>query len=385
MSDFLVNLARRGAGLASHVAPQPPFSLSFVPEVGAARTVSAPEARDEANAHPASATTPPPAPLSHLPTPLVSEVTAIESDSPSQLHTPPTPSLATTPAMTPPKPQTLASPAITLDVNAIHAAPSPKAGNEADAHPATKMISQMQASPPASGPPLTTVAPQPASLPHSPLHTPPPPGPTATEPDLPPQLHTPPTPSLATPIEPTARPGTQQPQPTRYPTPKPEIDPAATARLASAKRTIRSSEHAPHDTPIRESKAVRPQSAGRIAELARPPQNTEKIGADQSPAKASAGKKHPSIKVEPAAPAAEAANQVVIRPTPVIEHPPVPLTPRPPAAAKPEPRPVHVRIGTIEVRATTPSPPPPAPPPSSAPQGFDNYVSIRTYTSWEMD
>lgn len=54
-----------------------------------------------------------------------------------------------------------------------------------------------------------------------------------------------------------------------------------------------------------------------------------------------------------------------------------------PAIIPSEPRPIQVRIGTIEVRATTP--PPPAPPSPSAPQGFDEYVRIRTYVNWEVD
>jgi hypothetical protein len=49
------------------------------------------------------------------------------------------------------------------------------------------------------------------------------------------------------------------------------------------------------------------------------------------------------------------------------------------------PPPVHVRIGTVEVRALTPpATPPPGPQPAggSAPGGFDDYAMIRSYVSW---
>jgi hypothetical protein len=48
------------------------------------------------------------------------------------------------------------------------------------------------------------------------------------------------------------------------------------------------------------------------------------------------------------------------------------------------PQPVHVRIGPIEVRATTPpAAPPPAPSTAPVPTGFDDYAAIRSYMSWE--
>lgn len=45
-----------------------------------------------------------------------------------------------------------------------------------------------------------------------------------------------------------------------------------------------------------------------------------------------------------------------------------------------ESRAIQVRIGTIEVRATTP--PAPAPPRAPTPQGFDDYAPVRTYLTW---
>ena len=51
-----------------------------------------------------------------------------------------------------------------------------------------------------------------------------------------------------------------------------------------------------------------------------------------------------------------------------------------------EPPTVQVRIGTVEIRATTPpasTPPGPEPPPSPSPQGFDDYVFLRNYVTRE--
>lgn len=48
-----------------------------------------------------------------------------------------------------------------------------------------------------------------------------------------------------------------------------------------------------------------------------------------------------------------------------------------------EPPTIQVRIGTIEVRATTP--PAPSPPPVVASQGFDDYMLVRSYKNWGHD
>lgn len=54
-----------------------------------------------------------------------------------------------------------------------------------------------------------------------------------------------------------------------------------------------------------------------------------------------------------------------------------------PDRRQPEPRPVQVRIGTIEIRAAAPAPPPapaaPAPVPAT---GFDDYARLRRYAGW---
>lgn len=51
-----------------------------------------------------------------------------------------------------------------------------------------------------------------------------------------------------------------------------------------------------------------------------------------------------------------------------------------PTTAQPESGPIQVRIGTVEVRASTP---PAASRQTPEPQGFDAYAAMRTYTGWE--
>jgi len=55
-----------------------------------------------------------------------------------------------------------------------------------------------------------------------------------------------------------------------------------------------------------------------------------------------------------------------------------------PGVTPPAPQSTHVRIGTIEVRATTPpATPPPAPQSLPVPTGFEDYAMVRSYRSWE--
>jgi len=63
-------------------------------------------------------------------------------------------------------------------------------------------------------------------------------------------------------------------------------------------------------------------------------------------------------------------------------QPQVSPPPRRPAASQPEPDSIQVRIGAVEVRATSATTPPPAPQPTSAPQGFDDYAAVRSYAGW---
>jgi hypothetical protein len=67
----------------------------------------------------------------------------------------------------------------------------------------------------------------------------------------------------------------------------------------------------------------------------------------------------------------------VVRPEPARPAGLTPMLQRP--TERPEREPIHVRIGTVEVRATTPAP---APPLAPVPQGFDDYAAIRCYAGW---
>jgi hypothetical protein len=84
------------------------------------------------------------------------------------------------------------------------------------------------------------------------------------------------------------------------------------------------------------------------------------------------------------------------RTAPVASHvpflrpsPPAAVTPTPPVTAMKQPkqdRDVEVRIGTIEIRATVPSPAPPlsepAPVLGDPAEGLESYRSLRRYSSW---
>jgi hypothetical protein len=57
-----------------------------------------------------------------------------------------------------------------------------------------------------------------------------------------------------------------------------------------------------------------------------------------------------------------------------------------PTAVSSKTQPIHVRIGTIEVRASTPPPARlPATPAAPLPSGFEDYALIRSYAGWERD
>ncbi len=88
-------------------------------------------------------------------------------------------------------------------------------------------------------------------------------------------------------------------------------------------------------------------------------------------------------KVQPVAPEA-------IAPSPSLSKPATPEQSSPfPSSANPVgvpslPQVIEVRIGTIEIQAT-PLPPPATPPSEPMPQGFDEYLLVRTYVNWERD
>lgn len=68
--------------------------------------------------------------------------------------------------------------------------------------------------------------------------------------------------------------------------------------------------------------------------------------------------------------------------TPATVPPPALPVPVEPGVTRSGTRSIQVHIGTVEVRATA-SLLPPAPPPAPTPQGFDDYVLLRNYVSWE--
>ena len=88
----------------------------------------------------------------------------------------------------------------------------------------------------------------------------------------------------------------------------------------------------------------------------------------------------PLAQVEPAPVSSSVATRQasVIRPEPAQPAELAPLLRRP--TAQPEQDSIHVRIGTVEVRASVP---PPAPPPAPLHQGFEDYAMIRSYVGWE--
>ncbi len=75
--------------------------------------------------------------------------------------------------------------------------------------------------------------------------------------------------------------------------------------------------------------------------------------------------------------------QPIVRIKPKAKPTPSLNIPSKPVAGRPEPRPVKIRIGTIEVRATPPSPQ--APRQTTMAQGFDDYLVDRTYSSRDLD
>jgi hypothetical protein len=82
-------------------------------------------------------------------------------------------------------------------------------------------------------------------------------------------------------------------------------------------------------------------------------------------------------KIQPAIPYFTTKSHPMIRPTPPAER--IPTFPTKGSITKrSESRTVQVRIGTVEIKATTPLSPPA---PSPQIQGFDNYLLVRTYVN----
>jgi hypothetical protein len=301
VSDFILNLARRGAGLAPVVALQPPFTPASAPDVGTAhatepRSERAP--RDEDRPELQVRVEPPSSQAQVSPA----------AAPPSPVPAPPTP----------PPPQARTS-------------PLPPPAGISDVAPAQEPVPQ-PTEPAVPRPEEESAYPTTAAEPQSsPLqHTRPPAPLTAPMPRAEPAVQISGEPFSPAPSRPAA-----QPQPTPLPT-QPETNLAAMPT------------------------AVRPTLAH------------ETRGASEGETVAH---------VQPATPPMTPARQAIIKPAPASERPFALPTMMGPTVTPSEPRPIQVRIGTIEVRATTP--PAPTPPPAPKPQGFDNYLALRTYANRE--
>lgn len=299
MSNFLLNLARRGAGLAPVVTLQPPFVPPFAPDLGTAHaSESEPEMASVDTATPevpmSSATA-----LAKMP-PAEPPHRRSQERVPSSLVQPPTGTVAAQVRVSQPvKPAT----------------PQPEEASSAAVEPRTP-------------PPHHT--PKPVSLP----------GPSPRiEPAVQVSNDTPrsghPPDSLRRPLEqmPPAEPAH------RLPTPPDAFDRSETGPIAVPAAT--------HTTPM--------------------------------PTAQEAPESEVVAQVQPATPHVADISTPIIRPAPT--QPPMFPAPVELAITPSEPRSIQVRIGTIEVRATTP--PSPAPLPAPTPRGFGDYALVRNYVNWD--
>jgi hypothetical protein len=144
------------------------------------------------------------------------------------------------------------------------------------------------------------------------------------------------------------------------------------------------------EAATRQSRVVR--NRGEHADRPASPENVKVVLAESLPLSTSRARRAPRDDViertEPARrPPARKEAAPVARPEAHRGMPPVRLgptkskeqAPREPADVPPERGPVQVRIGTVEVRASTP--PAIGQPPES--HGFDGYLAMRTYAGWE--
>ncbi len=328
MSDFILNLVRRGAGLAPVVALQPPFMPGFAPDIGAAHP-----------AEPGSERAPVGEDRPELPVQTQAEATSVQAQlSPAAALSSPIPASAD--AAPPPSSLVRTSP-LPLPVDTESAQePLPKPAEPAAAQPNTEVSSTA----------VEPAAPQPQE--EVPL--------TAAEPQSSPPRRTrlPASPSVSMPR---AEPTVQMPGDTSKPEPSlPAILPTP-SQPAARPQPARDLPTKPKTGPVAMPAAIYPIPTHEMRETS----EGETVA-----------------QVQPATtPPATARGQAIIKPAPVTQPSPTTLTMVEPAIPRPEPRPIQVRIGTIEVRATTP---PISRPPTPAPQGFDDYVQIRTYVNWEI-
>lgn len=322
MSDFILNLVQRGAGLGPRVAQQPPLRPDFAPDAGAAQATKAePETApvNEATLEMRSATV---------------------SRSASPAATPPSTApvrVEATPSATPP--------AETLHRRSQGPAPSSPRRPLTDTMSSLEEVSR----------PVEAVTLQPEQ------------GVTGHTPEI----------SL-TPAEPQPPNPQDTPKPVSPTVPAPRIEPTLQVPGDTPKSSQPS--HSPPLPPPAES-APRPQAPPKpfasleIGAVAMPPA----IRTRPMPEAPEATEPGAVAQVQAAAPHSTTTSSSLIRPG----SPQRPMFPTllEAAVTPSEPRPIQVRIGTIEVRASTP--PPPAPPRAPTPHGFDDYVLLRNYVSWE--
>jgi hypothetical protein len=305
MSRFLVNLARRGAGLEGPVPMRPPFTPVFATDAGERQ-------------QPSPGSSPPDSRESFLP-PVDHANVPTAASPPSRTSSPPSPP-------PPPSADLLPSPS---------GAPTLQPAIEVEA----------TGSRPVQPPPVPEPRPAPTTIP------------SPSEIALPPVA-----PKVAAPH-------TAPVEPERHIPPAPSVEPVAFSPPPQQPATPPATLETPSSPPSPLTLARSPMRREDVKEIARAP-------AEQP-------------RPEPPAPSPRERKVVVVEPTPV-SGPPAERHIPPGQAASPElPRPVQVRIGTVEVSAATPQPasPPQAPaqPPPPAPQGFDAYADIRSYTTWETD
>lgn len=303
MSNFVLNLARRGAGLAPAVAFRPPFVPFFAPNLGTAHTTE--------------------------PEPATAEVPTHSGPAPAVVSVPPP--RPATPAETPHQPPQSPHPSSSSQPRAGTAAPRSQSSQPVE--PATPQPGQR------------------ASL-------------TAAELQTPTPHHTP------TPASP--------------PVPPPRIEPTAQVSGDTRKSShpADSPAIAAAQSPPAES-APRPQAPRRALGRSEPDPTTTQAATRTTlmPEAREAPEPEAIAKVQPTMPpASRVTHPPVITPAPV-QSPMFPI-PAEPTVSPSEPCSIQVRIGTIEVKASTP-PSPPVPPPAPTPQGFDDYALLRNYVNWE--
>jgi hypothetical protein len=99
---------------------------------------------------------------------------------------------------------------------------------------------------------------------------------------------------------------------------------------------------------------------------------------------AAANKEHPPVSVPEPTPSERSSGLQALPPARLTDRLSASTPLEKSDVGPPVPQPIQVRIGTVEVRATTPpTAPPPAPRSPQGPTGFDGYAMIRSYRGWE--